>query len=106
MHPTMEPVDGYVCESVGPAPADSPTTTLSKYFGKSVRLMYKGPRPRAVLPPVTFPDLKANTIYQDLYALLLLSEESLDQIHDKTREYVGVLGVAENWDTDKIKIEQ
>lgn len=102
----MDPVDGYVCESVGPGPADSPTTTLSKYFGKSVQLMYKGPRPRAALPSATFPDLRANAIYQDLYALLVLSEESMDQINDKTREYVGVQGVAENWATDKVKIEQ
>lgn len=102
----MEPVDGYICKSLGPEPADSPTTTLSKYFGKSVQLIYKGPRPRAALPSATFPDLKATSVFQDLYALLLLSEESMDQINDKTREYVGEQGVAERWRTDNVEIEQ
>jgi len=108
LFPGMGPVDGYICESLGPAPAaaDTPATTLSKYLGKSVQLMYKGPRPRPVLPSSTFPDLQGTATYQDLYPLLILSEESMDEINDKTRDYVGVQGVEERWKADKVKIEQ
>ncbi|KAK2461527.1 hypothetical protein APHAL10511_005990 [Amanita phalloides] len=104
--PSEGPVDGYICQSLDAAHADSPTSTLSKYFGKPVQLMFKGPRPRPVSTPAAFPDLTGTAIYHDEYPLLLLSEEGMDEIDEKARGYVGMQGVEDNWMTDKVEIER
>ncbi|KAF8641062.1 hypothetical protein AX17_000706 [Amanita inopinata Kibby_2008] len=103
---THGPLDGYICESLEPLAADSPTVVLSKYFGKPVQLMYKGPRARAVDPTVAFPHLTATAIYQDMYPILVLSEESMDQINETMQPYVGTQGIEESWKANKVAIER
>ncbi|CCM01446.1 uncharacterized protein FIBRA_03498 [Fibroporia radiculosa] len=71
-------MDGYISQSISSSP-DTPTKTLSKYFGKPVHLLMKGPTPRECPPTSAFPDLKATALYADAYPLLVASEESLSE---------------------------
>ncbi|KAF8913229.1 hypothetical protein CPB84DRAFT_1820649 [Gymnopilus junonius] len=103
--PTHDPVDGYISESVV-GPKDSPSKILSKYFGKPVHLIYKGPRPRPIDPTASFPQLNATAKFQDMYPLLVLSEESTDAVERELRGHVGKQGIEERWSQDKILIER
>lgn len=103
--PTHPPVDGYICESVF-ADGLSPSDLLSQYFGKSVHLVYKGPRPRESDPTVRYPGLKATAKYQDMYPLLILSEENIPAIESELRKHVGTQGIGEEWATGKLVIER
>ncbi|KAH9486404.1 Mitochondrial amidoxime-reducing component 1 [Psilocybe cubensis] len=103
--PTHDPVDGYICESIN-GPKDGPSTILSKYFEKPVHLIYKGPQPRPIDPTASFPDLKATAKYQDMYPLLVLSEESTVAIEKQLRGYVGTQGIDERWRTDTVPIQR
>lgn len=100
-------IDGFICEASSPMSEDqTPSSVLSKYFGYSVHLVYKGPRPRMCDPTHDFPGLDASLWYQDGYPLLLLSEESVKAAEDETRKYVGVQGVEEAWANDNLVIER
>lgn len=103
--PTHDPVDGYICESVD-GPKGTASATLSKYFGKPVHLLYKGPRPRPIDPTAQFPNLNATAKYQDMYPLLVLSEESTDAVENELRGHVGTQGIDGRWSQDKILIER
>lgn len=103
--PTHDKVDGYICESLS-SDTPSPSSILSKYFGKPVHLIYKGPRPRPIDPTTSFPDLKATAIYQDMYPLLVLSEESTTLLEQELRGHVGTQGIHERWKTDPVPIER
>lgn len=103
--PTMKPVDGYICESLnGEGP--SPSAELSKYMGKAVHLVYKGPRPRVADATLRFPELKATSKYQDMYPLLVLSAESVTPINEEVRKHVGTQGIQDSWKTDNVVIER
>ncbi|PFH49668.1 hypothetical protein AMATHDRAFT_147151 [Amanita thiersii Skay4041] len=104
--PTHDPLDGFICESVEPSSVDSPSRILSKHLGKSVHLMYKGPRSRPIDPTTTFPDLKATAVYQDMYPILILSEESMEQVNEKLQVHVGKQGIEESWRSNKVTIER
>jgi len=103
--PTHDKVDGYICESLS-SDTPSPSSVLSKYFGKPVHLIYKGPRPRPIDPTTSFPDLEATAFYQDMYPLLVLSEESTSLLEHELRGYVGTQGIHERWKTDPVPIER
>ncbi|KAH6917093.1 hypothetical protein BKA70DRAFT_1251338 [Coprinopsis sp. MPI-PUGE-AT-0042] len=103
--PTHGPVDGYICESLTPD-GPSPSSELSKYMGKEVHLVYKGPSPRNVDTTVRFPELKATAKYQDMYPLLVLSEESISPINEELRKHVGTQGIKDTWKTDSVVIER
>lgn len=103
--PTHDPLDGYICESIVGF-KDAPSTSLSNYFGKPVHLIYKGPRPRPIDPTTSFPELDATAKYQDMYPLLILSEESTDAVEHELRGHVGKQGIEERWSQDKITIER
>ncbi|EAU92323.1 hypothetical protein CC1G_00542 [Coprinopsis cinerea okayama7 len=101
--PNQGPVDGYICNSLeGRTPSD----VLSDYFGKPVQLVYKGPRTRHSDPTVEFPNLKATAKYQDMYPLLVLSEESTSVVDQHIRNHVGTQGIDERWKTDTVVIER
>jgi len=102
--PTHPPVDGYVCESV--SGGRSPSESLSRYFGKPVSLVYKGPRPREIDPTTRAPELKATAKYQDMYPLLILSEESTAAIEAELRGHVGTQGIDASWATGSVAIER
>jgi hypothetical protein len=103
--PTHDPVDGYICEStIGPKGA--PSAILSKYFEKPVHLVYKGPQLRQIDPTTSFPQLNATAKYQDMYPLLVLSEESTWAVENELRGHVGTQGIDERWKTAKVPIER
>ncbi|KAF8832747.1 hypothetical protein HHX47_DHR1001458 [Lentinula edodes] len=98
-------VDGFVCENQNSS-GRSPSTILSEYFGCSVHLTVKGNKPRPCDPTDSFPGLKATTLYQDGYPLLVLSEESIDVLHEEIRSRVGMQGIADQWSKQEFVIER
>ncbi|KAF8963903.1 MOSC N-terminal beta barrel domain-containing protein [Flammula alnicola] len=103
--PGHNPLDGYICESaVGPKGV--PSEMLSKYFEKPVHLVYKGPQPRKIDATTLFPELNATAKYQDMYPLLVLSEESTVVVEKELRGHVGTQGIDERWRTDSVPIER
>jgi uncharacterized protein len=75
-------------------------------MGKEVHLVYKGPKPRVIDTTVRFPELKATAKYQDMYPLLVLSEESISPINEELRKHVGTQGIKDTWKTDSVVIER
>ncbi|KAF9041165.1 hypothetical protein BDP27DRAFT_1347363 [Rhodocollybia butyracea] len=96
-------IDGFICESTF---GRSPSKIMSDYLGRPVHLIVKGNTPRPCLPTDTFPELKATTCYQDGYPLLVLSEESIDVLHDEIRARVGTQGVEDKWSEQEFVIER
>ncbi|EJC98824.1 uncharacterized protein FOMMEDRAFT_95832 [Fomitiporia mediterranea MF3/22] len=103
---TWSGIDGYVCQSIDAGDRDAPTRVLSKYLGKDVYLVLKGPRVRPCPPTYDFPALKASASYQDAYPLLVVSEESLVAVQTRLRGEVGNQGVADRWGTDNLVMER
>jgi hypothetical protein len=75
-------IDGYICEFLEPpstmregGPIETPSSILSRFLGRSVLLIRKGPRTRPCKPTPDFPNLGASIRYQDGYPLLILSIE-------------------------------
>jgi len=99
------PVDGYICQSVNGAPS-SPSDILSKYLGKKVHLVYKGPQPRSVDKTYEFPELKATVKYQDGYPLMVFSEENVKAVEEKIRPLVGTQGIDRRWEDGRVLIER
>lgn len=96
-------IDGFICESTF---GRSPSKIMSDYFGRPVHLIVKGNTPRPCHPTDTFPELKATTCYQDGYPLLVLSEESIDVLHDEIRARVGTQGIEDKWSKQEFVIER
>jgi len=105
MWPTENPVDGYICEAINEAKGTA-SATLSKYFEKPVHLVYKGSLPRKIAPTTSFPDLDATAKYQDMYPMLVLSEESMAAVENELQSHIGTQGIDERWRTDKVPIER
>ena len=105
MWPEHNPVDGYICESINEAKGTA-SATLSEYFEKPVHLVYKGPLPRKIAPTTSFPSLDATAKYQDMYPMLVLSEESMAAIEMELQSRIGTQGIDERWRTDKVPIER
>jgi uncharacterized protein len=102
-------VDGYICEYVPSleTPSDkTPSAMLSKYFGKPVHLIYKGPRRRACIPTAAFPELDASLHFQDGYPLLVVSEESVRAVGNKTKESAGAQGIGDVWKDKELLVER
>jgi uncharacterized protein len=100
-------IDGYICESATPnSSGRSPSAILSEYFGRPVHLTVKGNKPRACDPTDSFPALKATAWYQDQFPLLVLSEESIDVLHEEIRSRVGTLGIEDQWSERQFVIER
>lgn len=97
-------LDGYIAQTHPSFP--SPSEILSEYFGKPVHLVYKGPRPRTVEPTAEFPKLEATSVFQDMYPLLVLSEEGMAEVEREARERVGQQGVGEEWREARVVIER
>lgn len=105
MWPGHNPVDGYICESINEAKGTA-SAKLSKYFEKPVHLVYKGSLPRKIAPTTSFPGLDATAKYQDMYPMLVLSEESTATIEEELRSRIGTQGIDERWRTDNVPIER
>lgn len=103
--PKHEPIDGYICESITGHPG-TPSAILSKYFEKPVHLVLKGPNPRLADPTTSFPDLKTTVKIQDMYPLLVLSEESTDIVDAEVRSRVGTQEIDERWRYENVVIER
>jgi hypothetical protein len=105
-------IEGYICQSVSaPSGSPSPSDILSKYFGRPVHLVMKGPRRRACDPTLSFPDLKANAVFQDGFPFLVVSEESLQKTRERINEYAhkgpsAVGGLDRRWEERQIEMER
>ncbi|KAF8079183.1 MOSC N-terminal beta barrel domain-containing protein [Lyophyllum atratum] len=100
------PVDGYIVQTLPSSSPLSASAILSIYFGKPVHLMYKGPNPRAVEATHAFPELQATSVYQDMYPLLVLSKESMEDVEREVRGRVGEQGVGEAWREDRVELRR
>lgn len=96
-------MDGFVCESTS---GRSPSAILSAYFERPVHLAVKGSKPRPCDPTDLFPSLKATAWYQDGYPLLVLSEESIDVLHEEIRSRIGTQGIEDQWSEREFVIER
>lgn len=104
-------IDGYITQ---PHPESSNTdpllcsTTLSKYFGKPVHLIFKGPRARPVEPTWSFPDLNARLNYQDGYPLMVVSEESFGSVKKMASQWCSEQDKDEfkRWNVDSLVLER
>jgi len=103
--PGYAPIDGYICQS-STGDASSPSDILSRYIGKPVHLLYKGPLPRSIDATYEFPDLKATAHFQDMYPLLVCSEENAQAVEDQIKPLVGTQGIDQRWEDGKILIER
>jgi hypothetical protein len=105
MFPSLPSMDGYICQhSINGS--ITPSEIMSKFIGKPVHLIYKGPTPRAAEPSHEFPNLKAFSNYQDLYPMMMLSEENLAAVEEQARPLVGTQGVSEKWREATLKVER
>uniref|UniRef100_A0A0W0G9P3 MOSC domain-containing protein n=1 Tax=Moniliophthora roreri TaxID=221103 RepID=A0A0W0G9P3_MONRR len=96
-------INGYICETIkGP----SASAILSRYFGKSVHLVFKGTNPRPCKPTDSYPNLKASARYQDGYPLLILSQENVEVLEKEVRSRIGQQGIEEKWTTEKLAVER
>ncbi|KAI0348181.1 hypothetical protein BDW22DRAFT_1350346 [Trametopsis cervina] len=107
-------IDGYVCRTLDTS-QQSPSDVLSLYMGKAVHLVMKGPSVRHCDPTPLFPDLKASSVFQDGYPLLVASEESLDAVRTAIRNAanggsggIGKIGGMDydRWKDGNIEIER
>src|SRR4051812_42221151 len=78
-------VDGYICRTDNTLSPFTPSTALSKFLGRDVHLVCKGPRQRSCPTTYAFPYLNASAVYQDAFPLLITSNESLDALQEKVR---------------------
>jgi len=98
-----EDLDGHVVQSTTSTSPTAPSDILSVYIGKPVHLVYKGPGNRWVEKTPAFPELKATSVFQDMYPLLLVSEESVADVERETRKRVGEIGVEERWAEERMQ---
>jgi hypothetical protein len=61
---------------------------------------------RPIDATVDFPELKATTWFQDMYPLLVLSEESMVDVNKETKERIGMQGISEAWKEDNVVIRR
>jgi len=99
-------IDGFVCQSSDSKEWNLPSKVMTRFFGKDVLLVCKGPRPRPCPPTTDFPNLKASTMYQDGYPILVASEESLAAVQQRIKGQTGQQGVAERWKEDELVMER
>jgi hypothetical protein len=104
MIPGFPPMDGYICEqsngSIGPS------DIMSEYIGKPVHLVYKGPTPRAAEATHEFPELKAFSKFQDMYPMMVMSEENIEAMEEEVRPLAGKQGIDEKWNDAALKVER
>jgi uncharacterized protein YcbX len=86
--------DAYVCRSIEPASTD-PSVAFSRYLGKDVLLVYKGPATRHLGGTDDFPSLKGSAVFQDGYPILVATEESLIDVQQKVA--LSASGDDERW---------
>jgi len=105
-------VDGYICRSLDVA-QDTPSRILSKYFGRSVHLVTKGPTPRKCPPTWAFPDVPATAKLQDGYPVHVASEESLVAFQKVVRQWANKGKAAaigglnhEHWSKGEVDMER
>jgi len=98
-------IDGFICESESSS-GRSPSAILSEYFERPVHLAVKGNKPRPCDATDLFPSLKATAWYQDGYPLLVLSEESINVLHEEIRSRVGTQGIEDQWSKQEFQIER
>ncbi|KAI0271394.1 hypothetical protein BC834DRAFT_922199 [Gloeopeniophorella convolvens] len=103
-------IDGYITQA---HPTSSPdpsycSDVLSRFVGKPVHLMYKGPRTRPAPPTWSFPKLSASVAYQDAYPILVASEESIQGVQSLVAKWCREQKDEElkRWDPKSIVIER
>lgn len=71
-----------------------------------MHLVFKGPNLRLADPTTSFPDLRAAVKIQDMYPLLVLSEESTKMVDAEVQSRIGTQGIDESWRDRKVDIER
>jgi len=71
-----------------------------------VHLVFKGPNPRLADPTPSFPHLKTTVKIQDMYPLLVLSEESTKMVDAEVQSRIGTQGIDERWREENVAIER
>ena len=71
-----------------------------------MHLVFKGPTPRLIDPTTSFPNLKATAKIQDMYPLLVLSEESTKMVDAEVQSRVGTAEIDERWRDQSVVIER
>lgn len=105
-------VDGYICQALDPS-SPSPSEVLSKYFDRPVHLVMKGPKRRTCNATRTFPDLDASAVFQDMFPLLVASDESIEKVGDEVNYWANgegdgesIGGIDDSWKTSRVAIER
>jgi len=57
-------------------------------------------------PTAEFPELKATSVFQDMYPLLVLSEEGMAEVEREARGRVGQQGIGEVWKEERVAIQR
>lgn len=57
-------------------------------------------------PTLRFPELDASAYYQDVFPLLLVSEESVGAIQKRIRDMVGTQGISDKWAEEELAVER
>jgi uncharacterized protein YcbX len=76
---TLSEVDIWGTKTDGYIYSDSINSTFSSFFGKKVKLVYKGPTPRILGPE--FLGGKDSTLFPDVMPLLVANEASLEELN-------------------------
>jgi len=103
--------DAYVCESFDKS-GPSPSELLSKYIGRPVVLVLKGPGSRPIRKTESHPTLEGTAAFQDGYPLLLASTESLEGVQNCIRAAANgegqfqVSGIDPKWKDEDVIMER
>ncbi|KAJ8523091.1 hypothetical protein ONZ45_g452 [Pleurotus djamor] len=83
-------IDGYIvqCLPYSASVSPHPSEIFSRFFSRDVFLVYKGPRPRVCPPTTSFPQLEASVVYQDMYPLLVMSQENMEDMDEWVQEMI------------------
>lgn len=76
---TLSEVEIWGAKTDGYVYSDNINSTFSKFFGKPVKLVYKGPSPRILSPE--FLGGKGSTLFPDVMPLLVANEASLEELN-------------------------
>lgn len=105
-------LDGYICQALDPG-SPSPSEVLSKYFDRPVHLVMKGPKRRTCNATRNFPDLDASAVFQDMFPLLVASDESIEMVGDEVNGWADgevdgetIGGMNDSWKTSRVAIER
>ncbi|KAI0068321.1 hypothetical protein BV25DRAFT_1867320 [Artomyces pyxidatus] len=109
---SMTNMDGYITQphSSSGSEASLCSAVLSRFMGRPVHLIFKGPRPRPAAPTWSFEKLDPFVGYHDGYPLHVASEESMEgvkaMVKKWSQEHAEDSSDPQIWDTKSMVIER